>query len=146
MRDYKLYCDNIENVENYDKANADGFKGWECHHRLETHNSDGERRLVNITLEELIALDMRYNRPPEELIFLTKSEHCKLHHIGNKNMKGKHHSEEARKKISDSMKGERNPMKGKHLSEETKQKMAETIKRKKCYIGNTLKESAYDFQ
>lgn len=35
MRDYKHYCDNIENVENYDKAKADNFVGWECHHHTE---------------------------------------------------------------------------------------------------------------
>ena len=39
----KKYCDEIENVENYDLAKADNFEDWNCHHRLETHNSDGER-------------------------------------------------------------------------------------------------------
>ena len=33
----KRYCKDYENIENYDKALADNFKGWHCHHRLETH-------------------------------------------------------------------------------------------------------------
>ena len=55
---FKLYCKEPEKIENYGKAAADNFEGWCCHHRLETHNSDGERRLVDITREELKALDM----------------------------------------------------------------------------------------
>ena len=69
---FELYCKDYENIENYDKALADNFKGWCVHHRLETHNSDGERLLVDITRDELKALGMCYNRPASELIFLTK--------------------------------------------------------------------------
>lgn len=43
---YKQYCKEPEKIENYQKAKKDNFKGWECHHRLETHTSDGERRLI----------------------------------------------------------------------------------------------------
>lgn len=66
-------------IENYDKALADNFEGWDIHHRLETHTSDSELRPVAITRDELIALDMYYARPASELIFLTRSEHTKLH-------------------------------------------------------------------
>lgn len=151
---YKHYCDNIENVENYDKAAADNFKGWCCHHRLETHNSDGERRLVDITPEELIALDMYYHRPANELIFLTIKGHFKLHNFGASTRfkkgqepfnKGKHHSEESKRKmskahkghlcseeqkrkISEKLKGRISPMKDKHHSEETKEKMSVALK------------------
>lgn len=69
----------IEQIENYQFAKKDNFQGWCIHHRLETHNSDGEKRLVNLSREELIALDMYYNRPASELVFLTKSEHIILH-------------------------------------------------------------------
>lgn len=69
----------IEQIENYELAKESNFNGWDIHHRLETHNSDGEKRLVNISVAELKALDMYYNRPAKELIFLTKSEHIKLH-------------------------------------------------------------------
>lgn len=109
------YCITPELIENYDKAIADTTQPWDCHHRLETHNSDGERRLVDISKAELIALGMYYDRPPEELIFLTSVEHSLLH------LKGKHHSEEHRRKISETMKG-------KHRSEETKKKISEAKK------------------
>lgn len=109
------FCRTPELIENYEKAVNDTTQVWQCHHRLETHNSDGERRLVDISSAELIALGMYYDRPPEELIFLTSAEHMYLHHKGMK------HSEEHRKKISEANKG-------KHLSEETKKKMSEAHK------------------
>lgn len=93
MRNYKCICDDIENVENYEKAKADNFEGWERHHRLETHTSDGERRTVDISRKELQALGMYYHRPAEELIFISETN------------KGKHHSEETRKKCSEASKG-----------------------------------------
>ena len=139
---FEKYCKDYENIENYQKALADNFKGWQCHHRLETHNSDGERRLVNITLDELKALDMYYNRPSSELIFLPTSEHSSLHTKGkpkseearkkmSEAQKGKHLSEEHKKKLSEAKKGEKNPMYGKHHSEEYKKKLSEAKK------GNT---------
>ena len=113
---YKCYCSDIENVENYEKAKADNFKGWHCHHRLETHTSDGERRPVDISMDELKALGMYYNRPSDELIFLTVKEH-------NAFKKGKKPSEETRKKLSEANKDKNNPFYGKRHSEETKKKM-----------------------
>lgn len=78
------YCRDFTQIENYDKAVTDEAQMWDCHHRLETHTSDGERRLVDISEDELKALCVYYNRPPEELIFLTKEEHHRLHRLGNK--------------------------------------------------------------
>lgn len=85
MRKYNrmfAYClsEEIEKIENYELAKKDNFNGWHIHHRLETHNSDGEKRLVNLSRDELIALEIYYNRPANELIFLTASEHQKIHH------------------------------------------------------------------
>lgn len=76
---WQLICEDVTKVENYEKAKADNFVNWVQHHRLETHNSDGERRLVQITAEELKVLDMYYNRPAEELIWLTRAEHINIH-------------------------------------------------------------------
>ena len=75
------YCipEQIEQIENYELAKKDNFQGWNIHHRLETHNSDGQRRLADLSKAELIALDMYYNRPANELVFLTNSEHTILH-------------------------------------------------------------------
>ena len=140
------YCKNdISQIENYDKAVADKTQVWHCHHRRETIYSRSG----------LIEIGEYYNRPAEELIFLTPNEHHRLHNLGkpswNKGkhlsaetrkkmseankvkpswIKGKHHSEESRKKISESMKGENNYWFGKHHSEETRKKMSESKKGK----------------
>ena len=143
---FEKFCKDYEKIENYEKAKKDNFKGWNCHHRLETHNSDGERRLVDITRRELKALGMYYSRPADELIFLKISEHSRLH------AKGKHPSEETRKKMSEGNKGKKlseevrnkiraskkgkqlgkdNPFYGKKHSEEAREKMREAKKGKK---------------
>lgn len=79
---YQAFC--IENewelIENYELAKADNFKGWDCHHRLELH-SDGSLRF---TRESLKKLDLYLNRPASELIFLTHSEHARIHNISKK--------------------------------------------------------------
>ena len=137
----KRFCKEPEKIENYEKAKADNFKGRRCHHRLETHTSDGVRRLVDITMEELKALDMYYNRPPSELIFLKISEHSSLHRKGKKSSveskkknseahKGKPKSEETRKKLSEAAKGRR-------FSEEHKKKIGA------AHIGNTNVRGRY---
>ena len=144
---FKYYCKDYENIENYQKAKADDFKNWEVHHRLETHNSDGKRRSVDISYKELKALGMYYHRPASELIFLTSREHSRLHmkgkHLseetrkkigsaqkGNKYALGHKHSEEAKNKIAEAMKGEKNPFYGKHHSEDARKKMREARKGK----------------
>ena len=125
---FEKFCKDYTNIENYEKARKDNFKGWNCHHRLETHNSDGESRLVDITAAELKALNMYYRRPASELIFLTTREHNSLHHKGNKYSLGKHLSEETKKKISDARKG-------KPKSAETRKKMSEAMKGNKHALG-----------
>src|SRR5574344_1571674 len=81
----KYCCEDISQIENYSLAKADNFIKWDIHHRLETNNSDGERRLVDLTRDELKALDMYYNRPASELIFIKHGEHTSLHSKGKKN-------------------------------------------------------------
>lgn len=144
MTKRRFCCEDISKIENYDLVKKDNFKGWNIHHRLETHTSDGERRLVDISRKELIALDMYYDRPADELIFLTRKEHTRLHNEYRKGKhrpdetrrkisehhKGKRLSEEAKRKMSESKKGDKNPMHGKHRSEETKRKISEALKGK----------------
>ena len=127
---FQNYCKDYENIENYEKAKKDNFKGWECHHRLETHTSDGERRLVDITKKELIALNMYYNRPAEELIFLTLKEHSTF-------KKGKQFSEEHKKKLSEAHKG-------KPKTEETRNKMSEARKGTHWYNDGKISKRAYE--
>ena len=128
---YKRYCSEIENVENYQKAKKDNFKGWHCHHRLETHTPEGKRRGEDIGYKELQALGMYYNRPADELIFLTSREHKAFN-------KGKKRSEEARRRM-------REAKKGKHLSEETKKKIGETKKGNTYAKGNTNTKGTHWF-
>lgn len=107
-KNVKSFCENPPDlIKNYDKA-ISSDEMWDCHHRLETHTSDGERRLVQLTKDELIALDMYYQRPANELIFLSRSEHRCLHNLGNSWSKGKHLSEEAKRKLSLARKGNSN--------------------------------------
>lgn len=84
-----IWCKDYTKIENYDKALEDKFIGWQCHHRLETHTSDGERRLVDITTAELIALGIYRNRPPEELILMKTTKHRRLHLCGKPNCRRK---------------------------------------------------------
>ena len=144
---FKRYCKNYQDIENYEKAKKDDFVGWDCHHRLETHTPDGKRREVDIGYKELKTLGLYYNRPAEELIFLTTREHnaynkgkpawnkgkkmseefCRKN---SESHKGKHASDETRRKMSEVRKGENHPMYGKHHSEETRKKMSESKKGK----------------
>ena len=124
----KCFCKEPEKIENYEKAKADNFKGWHCHHR----------RGVDIPMEELIALGMYYNVSPDELIFLTSKEHNILHKKGkhfceehkqkiSNSLRGKPKSEEHKKKIGEAHKGNTPWNKGKHHSEETKKKISEAL-------------------
>ena len=61
----------------------------------------------------------KMNNDISNLILLTRSEHMKLHGKDKEFFKGKHHSEESRKKISEANKG-------KKRSEETKRKISKT--------------------
>ena len=145
----KMYCsEDISKIENYDLAVNDKTQTWHCHHLLEIQ---GQFRNSPSLLNKC---GLYYSVPAWQLIFLTKSEHVKLHNLGEhlsaetrkkmsiarkgkfcgeKNpmfgkspwIKGKHHSDETRKKMSLSQSGENNPMFGKHLSEKTKNKISE---------------------
>ena len=74
----------------------------------------------------------KMNNALSNLVYLTPSEHTKLH------MKGKHNSEETKRKISESFKGKKRSeetkrkisesQKGRRLSEETKRKISESQK------------------
>lgn len=107
---FEKYYKDYKNIENYEKAKADNFKNWCVHHRRETHNYDGKRLSVDISMKELKALDMYWNVSAEELIFMTKEEHLSLHHKGNSYMSeawnyDKHFTDKTRKKLSEAAKG-----------------------------------------
>lgn len=55
-------------------------------------------------------------------------EHSKAMKGENNPMYGRHHSEEARRRVSEANKGKPSPRKGKHWNEETRKRMSETRK------------------
>ena len=110
------YCsDDITLIENYNDA-INSTEMWVCHHRLEIQ--DDKR----YSKRQLIEMRLYYDRPHNELIFMTTSEHMRLHtieqhktnahklHLSESN-KGKHSiprkkcSNERKLKISNSEKG-----------------------------------------
>lgn len=101
----KRFCKEFENIENYQEA-ISSPEMWDCHHRNEID--------MNLSRQELIDSGLYWHRPPEELIFMPRKEHLRLHKIGNKqgignkSRLGQPHSEETKKKISESNKG-KNP-------------------------------------
>ena len=113
------YCkDDISLIENYDKAVADNSKTWDCHHRRES----------NYTAASLIEISEYYNRPAEELIFLTPNEHHRLHTLGNKNPNfGKPMPDERKTKLSKNN--------GSHR-QEVRDKISKTRIERRCGIGN----------
>lgn len=76
---YAYCCEDISLIENYEEA-INSKERYNCHHRLETHDENGLLRDVPITSSKLIEMNLYYNRPAKELIFLTLSEHQKIHH------------------------------------------------------------------
>lgn len=91
----KYCCEDISLIENYNKA-VNSIETWHCHHRKEIE--------LNKKAQELININLYYNRPADELIFLTKSEHMKLHSINRQ------YSDETRRKMGESRKGNKNGM------------------------------------
>lgn len=107
----RKYCsEDISKIENYAEAITDKTKTWCCHHRLEIQGK------FKNSPELLKKCGLYFNVPAWQLIFLTKAEHNRLHN------KGKKHSAEAKRKISESKIGKPH---GPH-SEETKRKISES--------------------
>lgn len=157
LENVKRYCKDYTKIENYEEAVADTTQTWDCHHRLQLVKTGG---VVDASAQDLIDWGIYYDRPADELIFLTAAEHGSLHNKGTHHNKGKHlseehkqkigkahkgkkrgpHSEETRRKISEAMRGDKNPMKGKHPSEETRKKLSEAGKGKhQLYKGKHWK-------
>lgn len=99
-------CEDISKIYGYKEAVADKEKMWHLHHCL---------GLV-WSIKQLIEMGLYYNQPADRLMFVTPSEHKKLHFIANeetrkrisKAKKGAKMSIESRKKMSESRKGQKN--------------------------------------
>lgn len=71
-KSYEVLCSEDPSlIENYYKAIDDQEQTWIIHHRLEIDK--------NLTAKQLKKQNLYYNRPASELIYLTSSEHIKLH-------------------------------------------------------------------
>ena len=146
--------ESIIHIEGFERM-VESDETFIIHHRLETHRwSKKQQKWVlrdeQIPAKVLKALGLYYNRPSSELIFLSNSEHCKLHasfkrdvtpetkkRISEASKKQWEHRravgwsfpEEAEKKISEAHKGKAPHNKGTsgqfHHSEETKSKISE---------------------
>ena len=107
---YKYCCENISKIENFEKAINDSKNVWHCHHRLETHTKEGIKRERPVSIISLKNDNLYYHRPASELIFLTKSEHTKLHNdvgkVTNSESMKKYYEEhpERKQKHSEAMK------------------------------------------
>lgn len=119
LRSAYAFCkEDISLIENYDKAIADESNNWVVHHKL------GIREDYCNTADDLILMNLYFHRPASELIFMTKSEHVKLHNKARIKEIVKTLSEanrnrvwtaEMRKKVSDKKKGvKRGPMSAEH--------------------------------
>ena len=72
----KRYCsEDISLIENYQAAISDQTKMWDVHHRRECD----ENGRTLFTCKQLVDMNLYFNRPAVELIFVTRSMHCKLH-------------------------------------------------------------------
>ena len=109
------YCTDYKKIENYEEAVKSPLR-YDLHHRREISESK--------SASDLIAENLYYGRPPEELVFLEHGEHMRLH------KEGKPKSAETRQKMSEAHKGEKCYMYGKHPSAETRQKISEAGKGK----------------
>lgn len=107
------YCrDYITEIENYKQANKDASTTWVCHHKKEIE--------LNLSVQELKEKGLYYYRPADELIFLTPSEHSKLH---AKDPNAPFHSKESLRKMGQSLKGKpKSEAHRKHISESKKGK------------------------
>ena len=139
IKSLEKYCKDYKNIENYEDAVKSPLR-YDLHHRLEIDEMQ--------SASDLIAENLYYYRPPEELIFLEHRDHCRLH------QEGKHLSAETRQRMSDALKGKQNALghhwnpsaetrqrmsdahKGRLASEDTRKKMSEAMKGKHWHLEN----------
>ena len=145
IKSLEKYCTDYQNIQNYAEAVKSPLK-YDLHHRREISENKSKK--------QLIAENLYYGRPPEELIFLEHGEHIRLH------KEGKNLSAETKQKMSDALKGKQNALghhwnpsaesrqkmsdahKGKNLSAETRKKMSAAHKGKQNALGHHWNLSA----
>ena len=115
----RKYCrEDISKIAGYAEAVVDTTQTYICHHR-------NAEPFTGFCRKDLKKMNMYYQRPASELMFVMRSEHNTIH------KKGATHSAETKKKISESEKD-------KHISEETRKKMSETRKGRHWYNNGSV--------
>ena len=105
----KKFCkEDISKIENYEKAINDTKQMWHCHHREEIKVLPSGIKVIS-SRKELKDNGRYYNCPANELIFLTKSEHRRLHNFNR--------SKSTKIKMSEAMKGKPTSVFGKSFKE-----------------------------
>ena len=141
---HKFCSEQLELVENYRQAEAENFKGWCIHHRLEIQH-DG----TIVSVQELKEKGLYWHRPANELIFMRNGEHMTLHNNNrsydtrkklSEASKNRVFSKDTCEKISNALKDRILPeitrqkmsesRRGKHISEETRKKISKKLKGK----------------
>ena len=109
----KFCCEDISLIENYNKAIANSEQTWHCHHRNETD--------FGLSMNKLKAMGLYWNRPANELIFLTESEHKSLH---AKNMTSEHKTKLSKPKSPEFKTNLSKVRKGKYVGETSPRSIA----------------------
>lgn len=118
----KDLCNDYDKVENYQSAVADSTQVWDCHHRKEIDN--------NLSRKQLIENDDYYGVEPDELIFLTRAEHKKLHRKYDINYKSSTHEYNQEYKKTDAYKD--------YIAKKTEKQQQICVYEKKVYTLSGL--------
>ena len=142
----KYCCEVISQIDNYEQAVNDKAQTWNIHHILEVQG-----QFYN-SVSLLKRCGIYYNVPASQLIFLTHSDHMRIHKIGNNfGRKGKPGtrlgaklSEQTKNKIRTSKIGKPSNRKGVHLTESTKTKISEARIGRRWYNNGLQELQAYE--
>lgn len=137
-KDAKIYCcEDISKIENYKQA-LNAKTTWDVHHKREITE--------NKTSQQLIDESLYFNRPANELIFLSRKEHIRIHRehnlhaldnwikAGSDATRNVPKTEDHKQKLSESLKEyfktHEHWNKGRTISDEIRRKISDTINKK----------------
>lgn len=122
-------CEDLSLVENYENAVNDKEQTWICHHRLEID--------LKMSQIDMMKNNLYYDRPANELIFLTRSEHITLH---NKNC-----LEQTKQKRSLTLKGHKDFSKEYWSNPENRRIQSERAKSKPIWNKGMTKDEMKEY-
>lgn len=123
---YAYCCEDISKIENYDIAVNDSTQRYVCHHKKGIE--------LKLTKEELQDAGLYFNRPADELIFLTVSEHAKLHQANLTEKQKTEKSERSRQVIT---KVNKTYWKGRKWSKQRKEKHSQLLSEYRWWTNGT---------